>query len=99
MKSAIVDVKEITDKEKNPTLCISALRYVVKCVTCEVLKHAQYDIIKKRKRTIKETLQYLKCKPIISKEQMDIWIMKEKLINDKAELDKKIADMDKQLER
>lgn len=99
MKVAVVDVKEITDKDKNPTLCISPLRYVGKCVTCRVFKDAQYDIIKERKRTVKETLQYLKCKPNISKEQMDILAMKEKLINDKAELDKKIADMDKELDK
>lgn len=99
MKVAVVDAKELTDKEKNPTLCMSPLRYVGKCVTCRVFKDAQYDIIKKRKRTVKETLLYLKCKPIISNEQMDILLMKEKLINDKAELDKKIADMDGQLDK
>lgn len=102
-KTAIVNVKEILDEEKNPTLCLSALRYTGGCASCPVFKQAQYyhktywdtktqqTITVKKKRTIDETIQNMPCNPLISKEKMELLYKKE-------ELNKQIADIDKQIE-
>lgn len=56
----IVNSKGITDKEKNPTLCLSPLRYVGKCYECEVYKGYE-----KRGRIDK-----IKCKPLLNEGQL-----------------------------
>ena len=48
MKVAIVDIRDILDEKKNPTLCLSPLRYTGDCIRCESFKRAlrnnNYDI-------------------------------------------------------
>ncbi|MCK5601559.1 hypothetical protein KAR91_06820 [Candidatus Pacearchaeota archaeon] len=58
VKSAVVNINEIADPEKNPTLCMSAFRYTGGCLGCRVFK----DAIKNKSPT--------KCRPIISEDAL-----------------------------
>lgn len=45
MNTAIVSSKELFDKDKNPTLCLSAKRYTKNCVNCNVFQRARYKSV------------------------------------------------------
>lgn len=83
MKVAIISSKDVFNKTKNPTLCLSALRGLGECQKCAIL-------IKKMKEIpLEDLLKELKCKPKISKENMailkiydDQLLTKEKIQND-----------------
>jgi hypothetical protein len=64
MKTAVVSSKDLFDRKKNPTLCLSALRGTGQCHRCDkiskVITHTPLN----------ELLLLLKCKPHISPENM-----------------------------
>jgi hypothetical protein len=66
MKVAIVGSKDVFNKTKNPTLCLSALRGLGECQKCDILIKKIKDI------PLKDLTKELKCKPRISKENMEI---------------------------
>jgi hypothetical protein len=66
MKVAIVSSKDVFNKTKNPTLCLSALRGLGECHQCDILIKKIKDI------PLKDLSKELKCKPKISKENMEI---------------------------
>jgi len=82
MKSAIVNISEITDKEKNPTLCISPLRYTDNCYKCRIYKQ---EIRRK-------PLDKIKCKPIVSNEVKRLPEQKRELLDKLAEVNKELGD-------
>lgn len=85
IKSVTVNINEITDNNKNPTLCLSAKRYTGHCASCTQFKN------KFRKyKTIEETLKHLECKPIITDEL-------KKLIDRKTELKEKLEKIKQQI--
>lgn len=110
-KTAIVKFSEISDPVKNPTLCLSALRYTGGCGKCPVFKKAQYyyktywdtktqkTISVKKKRTIDETIQNIACNPLISKEKMELLYKREELHKQIADIDKQIEEINEKMEK
>ena len=56
METAIVNFRDVADKKKNPTVCLSAARYTGNCVNCKQFKLAQYKI-ERIPRTDQERLE------------------------------------------
>ena len=78
MKYAVVSSKEIMDKEKNPTLCLSPKRYLEECLSCDVLKD-KIRAVQRRdggsiQDAIKTALAEIKCKPIISADKLEKYV-------------------------
>jgi len=85
MEAKIVSFKEISNPETNPTLCLSAKRYVGHCAAC-----MQFRVSFKQYKTIEKTLQKMKCKPIITEEIIE-------LLNKKSELVKNLESVTQQI--
>jgi len=73
METAIVKVSELTDKKKNPMMCMSAVRYTNSCVKCHRFQQAyfRYKPDKEGKRqTVRlmtdEVIDRLQCKPLVT---------------------------------
>jgi len=66
MKVAIVNSKDLFDKTKNPTGCLSALRACEDCQQCDILIKKMNDI------PLDDLLKSLKCKPRITDKNMKI---------------------------
>ena len=66
MKVAIVNSKDLFDKTKNPTKCLSALRACEDCQQCDILIKKMNDF------PLDEALKVLKCIPRITNENMKI---------------------------
>lgn len=60
MKVAIVNSKDLFDRNQNPTVCLSALRGVGDCHQCEIITKKMNDL------PLDELLKSLKCKPRIT---------------------------------
>jgi len=107
METAIISSKEIFDEKKNPTKCLSAKRYNWGCVNCSIflqyLKWARKEDNGKTKTTVKETIESMKCKPLIDRGQMEWLEQQNELYRRKKEfnkgIDKKIRDIDDKLKR
>ena len=82
MKSKIVNLKEVA--ENNPTLCLSAQRYLGKCYKCPIFQRA----FKNNKCNIYKTLKQLKCHPILDKNQIEILLKQADLLKKKKSIDK-----------
>jgi hypothetical protein len=80
MKTAIVSSKDVFNKTKNPTLCLSALRGLEECQKCDILIKKMKDI------PLKDLSKELKCKPRISKENMAILKIYDDQLSQKEEL-------------
>ena len=93
MKTAIVNISEITDKEKNPTLCLSAKRYTGHCASCQIFRYKL-----KKLKSLDETIKSMKCKPIIDKEQLLLLKKQEILKKQLNETNKKIKDIDNEID-
>lgn len=65
MKVAIVSSKDLFDKTKNPTLCLSALRSTGECHQCDKIAKVITNT------PLKDLLKELKCKPNISDDAME----------------------------
>ena len=93
MKTAIANVKDIANPEENPTLCLSAKRYVGGCYHCAIFR----SVYMRTKQNLKETLKKLACKPNITKETITSLVKLKSLYEKKKELDMQIAKIDEQL--
>jgi len=93
MKTAIVNISEITDKEKNPTLCLYAKRYTGHCASCQIFRYKL-----KKLKSLDETIKSMKCKPIIDKEQLLLLKKQEILKKQLNETNKKIKDIDNEID-
>lgn len=65
MKVAIVNSKDVFNKSKNPTLCLSALRGTGECHQCDKIAKVITTT------PLVDLLKELKCKPNISDENME----------------------------
>ena len=89
VKSIIVDVKEILNKDKNPTICLSPLRYLGKCIECERFKQE----LRKNNFDIELVIKKMKCKPIVSKEQINAFKEKKMLLDKLRKVEKRIKEL------
>jgi hypothetical protein len=87
MKSVIVNSKDLCDPDKNPTRCMSALRTCGECYLCEQIHN------KMSCTPLSEVLSGLKCKPKISKAQMDVLKEYDTLLTNKLQTDDAILNM------
>jgi len=91
MKVAIVNIKDILDEKKNPTLCLSPLRYTNDCIRCprfqRALQKNQYDILL--------TINTLKCKPQVSEETIKLFERKKELLEELRKINKEIEEISK----
>lgn len=90
VKAKIVSVKELTDAEENPSLCLSPLRVFNECHKCE-----RYQRIVKKYLVKGYSLQSiirdkLKCKPHLQSAYNELLIRKRKLLDELSEVDKAI---------
>lgn len=93
MKTAIVRSKDLFDKNKNPTLCLSALRGTGECHLCE-------KIIKELPSTpLKELIKKLKCKPHFDIENASMLTEYDQLLQERVVLNEKIDIIRKELSR
>jgi hypothetical protein len=91
MKVAIVSSKDLFDKTKNPTLCLSALRGTGECHQCD-------QITKKIVHTpLADLLKELKCKPNISDENMILLAKYDTLLQRRVQLQEDIDYLRKQI--
>lgn len=88
MKIAYVNSGDILDKEKNPTLCMSALRYTGGCLEClkRTLQMENYDLEK--------VLSKVLCNPIISEDMLRLYKEKERMQKEKRILQARIDEVD-----
>ena len=91
MKVAIVRSKDLFDEEKNPTLCISTLRYTGGCLEC--LKH----ILQRENYNLEIVLKKVKCNPIITDDMLKWHKEKELLRAERRILQVKIDELDSKL--
>ena len=91
MKVAIVDSKDLFDEEKNPTLCISPLRYTDGCLEC--LKH----VLQRENYNLEAVLKKVKCNPIITDNMLKLHKEKELLRDERRSLQIKIDEIDSKL--
>ena len=91
MKIAVVNSKELFDKNKNPTLCLSALRGTGECHLCE-------KISKQITHTpLKEVIKTLKCKPVFDIENAAMLKEYDQMLQERVVLNEKIDLIKKQL--
>lgn len=89
MEIKIVSSKEVFDKKKNPTLCLSALRGTDQCHLCDKIAK---EIIG---TPIDLILKNLQCKPHITKEnktilkEYDVLLAEREVLTDKIDLIRK----------
>ena len=88
MKSVVVNVKDILDKEKNPNLCLSPLRYVGECQNCTKFKQE----LRKYGWDIEKTIKKMSCKPQVKKEVVELYKEKQKLMQRLKEVNKKLEE-------
>ena len=81
MKSKIVNLKEVA--ENNPTLCLSAQRYLGECYKCPIFQRA----FKNNNYNIHDTLKQLKCKPKLDTNQIEILLKQADLLKKKKSID------------
>ena len=101
METAIVSFKEITEKKKNPSGCISALRYTNSCVKCAHFQQAytrykrdDHGKLRTIRLTTEEVIDRLNCKPIVTPIQKQILKKRDTLWEKKQELRKMIEYID-----
>jgi len=91
MKTTVINSKELFDKNKNPTLCLSALRATGQCHLCD-------KIVKGMPSTpLKELIKKLKCKPNIGIEEAAILDEYDQLLQERVILNEKVDLIQKQL--
>jgi len=87
MKVAIIDVKDILDEKRNPTLCLSPLRYTGDCIRCESFKIA----LRNKNCDIDLTIKTMKCKPQVSKKAIKLFKKKKELLEELRRINKVIG--------
>lgn len=93
MKTAIVNFSDVVDTEKNPTLCLSALRYTGGCYRCLGFK----NVLKRAGGNLDEALKKVGCKPIITEEAVAELKELRRLKEERGLLQAKIDAIDKKL--
>lgn len=88
MKVAIVNSKDLFDEKKNPTLCLSPLRYTNGCLEC--LKH----VLQRENYNLEAVLKKVKCKPIITEDMLILHKKKERLKEERKILQVKMDEID-----
>ena len=91
MKVVIVNSKDLFDKKKNPTLCLSPLRYTNGCLEC--LKH----VLQRENYNLEAVLKKVKCNPIITDDMLKWHREKELLREERRILQAKINELDSKL--
>lgn len=91
MKMAVINSKDIFDPKKNPTLCMSALRYTGGCLEC--LKH----VLQRENYDLEAVLKKVPCKPIITDNMLKLHKEKEQLREERRILQAKIDALDSKL--
>ena len=89
MKVAVVDIKDILDTKKNPTLCLSPLRYTGNCIRCDKFKRA----LQNNKYNIRLTVKTMECKPQISEDTIRLFERKEEILKELRKINKKIEEI------
>lgn len=93
MKTAIVNSKDVFDKEKNPTLCLSALRYTGGCHKCPLLKR----LITRKGMDLEEAVKTIACDPIITRDIYQLHEERKALVAEKRRLQSEINGIDGRL--
>ena len=78
MKVNIVSARDMAKGAKNPTFCISALRYTYNCHKCRMFQY----IYEHKSKNIIKILKILKCKPFLSTRIIKRIEVREKIIKD-----------------
>ena len=95
MKVAIVDVKDVLDPEKNPTLCLSPLRFTGQCHKCGKF---QLALANNYNNDIERAIKSMKCKPQIDPIFIELHKEKLALLKQLRKIKKKIKEVDKKME-
>lgn len=90
MKHTTVSIKEITDEKKNPTFCMSALRYTHNCHKCPIFKNAL-----DKHKDVKVTIEKIRCKPFIDKDIIPLLIERRKLVDRINKINNEVKKIDK----
>lgn len=93
MKTAIVNFSDVGDTEKNPTLCLSALRYTGSCYRCLGFK----SVLKRTGGNLEEAVKKVKCNPIITEEAVAAHKELRRLQGERGLLQAKIAAIEKKI--
>lgn len=93
MKTAIINSKEVF--ENNPTLCISPERYTGGCIQCFIMK----DALARNNNDIQEAMKQtkIKCKPIITEEQIKLYNLKGALLETIKNIKSQIDEIDEKI--
>ena len=91
MRVAVVNVKDILDPEKNPTLCLSPLRYTGECHKCQKFKFA---LTNNYGNDIEKAIKSMKCKPQIDPIFIELHKKKLTLLKQLRELNKKMEELE-----
>ena len=86
MKSVVVNASDVLNKEKNPKLCLSPLRYLKECQNCTRFKQE----LSKYKGDMEKTIKKMSCKPQIKPEVIGLYKEKQKLLKQLKEVNKKM---------
>ena len=88
MKIKIVNISEVMDTQKNPTLCLSPHRYFMDCHKCTNFQNA----LRKHKYDIETTIKLIPCKPQLRKSFIELCKQKQKLLEELRKIEEKIKE-------
>lgn len=91
VETKVVSIKELTDPEENPTLCLSPRRVFNKCHECEVYKRHLQCLRGVRKRADKQHV--LKCKPHLDEKYKELIAQKQNLLDMIKYVDEQMANL------
>ena len=91
MKVAIVNVDDVLDPEKNPTLCLSPLRFTGQCRKC---RKFQLALANNYNNDIERAIKSMKCKPQIDPIFIELHKKKLALLKQLRELNKKMEELE-----
>jgi len=95
MKVAVVNSKDVLDPEKNPTLCLSPLRFMGQCHKCGKF---QLALTNNYGNDIEKAINSMKCKPQIDPIFIELHKKKLTLLKQLREINKKIKEIEKKME-
>jgi len=95
MRVVVVNVDDVLDSEKNPTLCLSPLRFTGQCHKCGKF---QLALTNNYGNDIEKAINSMKCKPQIDPLFIELHKKKLTMLKQLREINKKIKEIEKEME-